>query len=58
MIAIREIDSVVFDKKAGKKLLEVLKEQYKDRNGGYTSIIKLGHRAGDAAEMVQIQLVK
>lgn len=55
--AIRQIDQVVFDKKAGKKLLEVLKDRYKDRTGGYTRIVKLGRRDGDAAEMVQIQLV-
>ncbi|MBT4384764.1 50S ribosomal protein L17 [Candidatus Peregrinibacteria bacterium] len=55
--AIRQIERVVFDDKAGKKLIEVLKDRYKDRPGGYTRIIKLGHRAGDAAEMVQIQLV-
>ena len=57
MTAIRQIDQVVFDNKAGRKLLEVLKDRYKDRSGGYTRITKLGFRAGDAAEMVQIQLV-
>lgn len=55
--AIRQINKVILDEKAGKKLLEVLKNRYKDRPGGYTRIVKLGHRAGDAAEMVQIQLV-
>lgn len=55
--AIRQIKQVVMDEKAGKKLMEVLKDRYKDRTGGYTRIVKVGHRAGDAAEMVQIQLV-
>ena len=55
--AIRQINQIVQDPNAGKKLLEVLKERYKDRNGGYTRIVKLGFRAGDAAEMVSIQLV-
>ena len=55
--AIRQIGQVVLDDKAGKKLLEVLKDRYKDRQGGYTRIVKVGHRAGDAAEMVQISLV-
>lgn len=55
--AIRQIGKVVFDEKASKKLLEVLKDRYKDRNGGYTRIVKLGNRPGDAAEVVSIQLV-
>ncbi len=55
--AIRMFKQEVFDEKASRKLLEVLKDRYKERTGGYTRIVKLGLRAGDAAEMVQIQLV-
>ena len=32
-------------------------EKYADRKGGYTRIIKLGQRRGDAAEAVILQLV-
>ena len=56
--AIRQISQVVMDPNASKKLLEVLKERYKSRNGGYTRIVKLGFRSGDAAEVVSIQLVE
>lgn len=31
--------------------------KYQDRNGGYTRIIKVGPRRGDAAEMVVLELV-
>jgi ribosomal protein L17 len=39
------------------KLFEVLAERYKDRNGGYTRIIKAGYRASDAAPIAVIELV-
>ena len=40
-----------------KKLFEVLAERYKDRNGGYTRIIKAGIRASDAAPIAIIEFV-
>ena|SRR3989338_256482 len=40
-----------------KKILDVLGPRYKERSGGYTRIIKLGHRFNDGAEMVRIELV-
>ncbi len=39
------------------KLLGELSEKYADRASGYTRIIKIGPRLGDAAPMVQIELV-
>lgn len=39
------------------KMLNELAEKYADRKGGYTRIVKLGRRRGDAAELVILQLV-
>ena len=39
------------------KLFDVLAERYKDRNGGYTRIVKAGIRASDAAPIAIIEFV-
>src|SRR3990170_2818271 len=39
------------------KLMGELATKYADRGSGFTRIVKLGQRAGDAASMVQIELV-
>jgi ribosomal protein L17 len=39
------------------KLFDVLAERYKDRNGGYTRVIKAGYRASDASPIAIIELV-
>ena len=40
-----------------KKLFDEIAPQYKDRNGGYTRVLKTGPRRGDAAEMAIVSLV-
>jgi large subunit ribosomal protein L17 len=39
------------------KLLNEIAPKYGDRSSGYTRLVKLGQRAGDAAPIVQLELV-
>ena len=47
--------SRLLEPKAVKKLFEKVAPALKDRKGGYTRIVKLGTRRGDAAEMCVLQ---
>jgi large subunit ribosomal protein L17 len=40
-----------------KKLFEEIAPKYADRTSGYTRLVRIGQRAGDAAPIVQIELV-
>ena len=53
----RQAVSKVRDEAAVKKLFEVFGERYKDRNGGYTRVLKAGFRHGDNAPRAVIELV-
>ena len=41
-----------------KKIVNDIAPRYKDRNGGYTRITKLGQRDSDGAKMAIIELIK
>ena len=47
----------VADKDLLKKIFSELKDRYSSRPGGYTRIVRLGFRQGDAAEMAFLELV-
>ena len=54
---IRQIEGYLGDKEMTSKLVNEIAPRYVSRNGGYTRILKLGHRLGDAALEVRIELV-
>jgi large subunit ribosomal protein L17 len=53
----RLAQSRLLDETQLKKLFDTIAERYKDRNGGYTRVIKAGIRASDAAPMAIIEFV-
>lgn len=59
MVHARRLASArIGDPEVVQKLFDDIAPRYADRSGGYTRILKLGPRQGDAAEMVLIELVE
>ena len=53
----RQALSYITKEDVANKLFKEIGPKYADRNGGYTRVVRIGPRRGDAAEMAIIQLV-
>ncbi|HUE76388.1 MAG TPA: 50S ribosomal protein L17 [Longimicrobiales bacterium] len=54
----RVVGRKIHDGEALARLFEEIGPRYAERPGGYTRVIKVGHRSGDAADLAIIELVE
>ncbi|HHU87719.1 MAG: 50S ribosomal protein L17 [Pelotomaculaceae bacterium] len=57
LAARRQALAYIYEEDVVRKLFDSIAPKYSERPGGYTRIIKTGHRRGDAASMVILELV-
>ncbi len=57
LAAYRQALGFITKEDVAKKLFQEIGPKYADRNGGYTRVVRIGPRRGDAAEMAIVQLV-
>ena len=58
LAARRHVARFVMKPDVADKLFTTIAPWYTERNGGYTRIIRIGHRLGDAGEIAYLELVK
>ena len=57
VVARRRVAVDIADRAVVTKLFTTIAPRYTERNGGYTRLLRLGHRRGDAADMASVELV-
>lgn len=53
----RQAAAYLLHEEALKKLFNEIAPKYRDRQGGYTRVLKIGHRQGDAAPLARLELI-
>lgn len=51
------LKGMIRDKSAFKKIVEVITPRYKERNSGFTTLVRIAERRGDASLMAMVKLV-
>jgi large subunit ribosomal protein L17 len=57
VVARRRVSVDIADREVVTKLFTVIAPRYTERAGGYTRLLRLGHRRGDAADIASVELV-
>ncbi|HAG06627.1 MAG: 50S ribosomal protein L17 [Clostridia bacterium 62_21] len=57
LAARRQVLAFVWEESVVRKLFDNIAPKYDERAGGYTRIVKLGHRRGDGAPLVMLELL-
>jgi len=57
VVARRTVSRDIADREVVTKLFDTIAPRFADRNGGYTRLLRLGYRRGDAAEVAQVELI-
>lgn len=57
LAARRQCLEYIYEEDVVRKLMDDIAPKYTERQGGYTRIVKVGYRRGDAAEMVLLELI-
>ena len=57
LVSYRQALGFITKEDVANKLFKEIGPKYAERNGGYTRVVRIGPRRGDAAEMAIIQLV-
>ena len=57
VVARRRVAQDIADREVVTKLFTTIAPRYTERNGGYTRLLRLGHRRGDAADVASVELV-
>ena len=58
LAARRHVARFIYKPEIHAKLFSTIAPWYTERNGGYTRIVRIGHRLGDAGEIAYLELVK